>query len=384
MDKAVAAKAAAPGMDALAGALILAVGMGFGRFAFTGMYPLMVHQGLLSVSGGSLAASANYLGYLAGALLLSRAHHRHSARLCQVAMAGTVACLAALTLDLGLGWVLAVRLLAGVFSALAMVTASSWLFQVVGYHHGAPMLYSGVGLGILVSAELIAVADGAGLRSAAAWGLLALAAALLCAYSWLRVGRDPGALMPAQADFSDPLRRRERPLRPGLIIAIYGLAGFGYIVTATYLPLFVRNAVAGADPIQVWAAFGLGAMPSCFLWHALHHRLGSRCALVLALAVQAAGVMLPVLSPTAPAFIASAVLVGGTFVGIVTIAMPAARRIAATVRFNMMAAMTAAYGLGQIAGPLLSDALLRQGHSFNPPLLMAGGSLLAAALGCLL
>jgi MFS family permease len=381
---AAAARPVTPVKDALAGALILAVGMGFGRFAFTGMYPLMVQQGLLTVSGGSLAASANYLGYLAGALLLSRAHHRHSARLCQAAMIGTVACLAALTLDLGLYWLLAVRLLAGVFSALAMVTASTWLFQVVGYHHGAPTLYSGVGLGILVSAELIAAADGAGLRSAAGWGVLAAAAALLCVYGWLRVSRDPDALIPDQADFSDPLRHSEKPLRPWQIIPVYGLAGFGYIVTATYLPLFVRNAVAGADPIQVWAAFGLGAVPSCFLWHALHHRLGSRRALILSLAVQAAGVMLPVLSPTAPAFIASAVLVGGTFVGVVTIAMPAAKRAAAGVRFNMMAAMTAAYGLGQVAGPLVSDALLRHGHSFNPPLLVAGSGVLAAALGCLL
>src|ERR1700730_1839207 len=75
--------------NALAGALVLAVGMGFGRFSFTGMYPLMVRDGQLTVSGGSLAASANYLGYLIGALILSRAHHRHSTWLCQVAMIGT-------------------------------------------------------------------------------------------------------------------------------------------------------------------------------------------------------------------------------------------------------------------------------------------------------
>jgi hypothetical protein len=44
------------------------------------------------------------------------------------------------------------------------------------------------------------------------------------------------------------------------------------------------------------------------------------------------------------------VLVGGTFVGTVTIAVPAARHAAHLVRFNLVAAMTAAYGVGQIAG----------------------------------
>jgi hypothetical protein len=65
------------------------------------------------------------------------------------------------------------------------------------------------------------------------------------------------------------------------------------------------------------------------------------------------------------------------------IAIPAAMQIAASVGYNMMAVMTAAYGFGQIAGPLVSNALLSQMHSFNPPLLAAGGALLAAALGCL-
>ncbi|MBL6750846.1 MAG: YbfB/YjiJ family MFS transporter [Nevskia sp.] len=376
--------AVSPVADALAGALILAVGMGFGRFAFTGMYPLMVHEGQLTVAGGSLAASANYLGYLAGALMMSRVHHQHAARLCQAAMVGTVLSLAALSLDLGVPYILGVRLAAGIFSALAMVGASTWLFQVLGYHHGAPILFSGVGVGILLSAELIAGSGHAGLHSAATWSVLGAAAALLCALAWTRASRDPAAVVSDQASFVDPVRTNGRPLRPWPIIGVYGLAGFGYIVTATYLPLFVKTALGGADPIQVWAAFGLGAVPSCFLWHALHHRLGSRRALTLNLAVQAAGVVLPVLSPSPAAFMASAVLVGLTFVGTVTVAMPAAKRLAASVRYNMIAAMTASYGLGQVAGPLVANALLGQAHSFNPPLLVAGGALLLAAMGCLL
>ncbi len=53
----------------IAAALVLVVGMGFGRFAFTGLYPLMIVDQQISVEGGSYAASANYAGYLIGALL---------------------------------------------------------------------------------------------------------------------------------------------------------------------------------------------------------------------------------------------------------------------------------------------------------------------------
>ena len=370
-------------MNPLAGALVLAVGMGFGRFSFTGMYPLMVHDGQLTVSGGSLAASANYLGYLIGALILSRVHHRHSTWLCQVAMIGTVWCLVALSLNPSLVPLLTVRLLAGIFSALAMVSASTWLFELVDSHHGAPILYSGVGIGILVSAELIAGSHRAGLSSAAGWDILAAAAALLCAWAWPRVSWETDARIPDQAGFNDPIQRTGQWISPWVMILVYGLAGFGYIVTATYLPLFVKNALGDIDPVQVWAAFGLAAVPSCFLWHWLHHHLGSRAALILNLAVQAVGVLLPVLSPQGPAFLVSAVLVGGTFVGAVTIAIPAAKRIAAGVRFNMMAAMTAAYGVGQIAGPLVSSALLKNTNSSGPPLLAAGGGLVIATLGCM-
>jgi hypothetical protein len=112
------------------------------------------------------------------------------------------------------------------------------------------------------------------------------------------------------------------------------------------LVLAVGNALGDIDPMHVWAAFGLAAVPLCFLRHWLHHHLGGRTALVVNLAVQGVGVLLPAMSSKGPVFLVSAVLVGGTFVATVTIAMPAAKTIAADVRFNMMAAMTAAYGVG--------------------------------------
>ena len=55
---------------ALIGMAGLATAMGIGRFAFTPMLPLMQLHDLVSLRQGSYLASANYVGYLLGALLL--------------------------------------------------------------------------------------------------------------------------------------------------------------------------------------------------------------------------------------------------------------------------------------------------------------------------
>ena len=51
-----------------AGLIALATAMGIGRFAFTPLLPMMLHDQIISLSDASWLASANYIGYLVGAL----------------------------------------------------------------------------------------------------------------------------------------------------------------------------------------------------------------------------------------------------------------------------------------------------------------------------
>lgn len=378
--------ASAPHLGAtLAAMLVLAVAMGFGRFAFTGMYPIMVREQVLTVDGGSLAASGNYAGYLVGALLAARLPTHRAAWLSRVSLVGTVLAMVALALPAPASVVIAIRLVAGVLSAFSMVSAAVWLFSVVGNDHGAPLLFAGVGLGILASAELIAGGNLAGWSSAVLWLALSAAAAVMTLLAWPAFGRDYSGAAAATTGPASDAARQATPaglVGPWPLIVAYGLAGFGYIITATYLPLFIRDALGQVDPIHIWAAFGLGAAPSCFFWHAFHQRVGTRRALAINLVVQAVGVLLPVLLPSAAGYLGSAILVGGTFVGTVTIVMLAARHVAHRVRFNIVAVLTAAYGIGQIAGPLMSGVLMGRAHSFTGPLLSAAVALVVAAALC--
>ena len=359
----------------LEAALILAVGMGFGRFAFTAIYPYMVEEQILSVQSGSLAASANYIGYLIGALLAIRFRMKHAHHVAMTALIGTTFCLGMQALPLPDGGFIALRGLAGVFSAWAIVGASQWLLGQKGLLKAAPLLYAGVGLGIALSAELVVLGAAWQWSSRQLWLLLAVFAFFISLFVIPKL-RTANFLPPHThtANADEPPALRALPL-----IVLYGLAGFGYIITATYLPLLVKLVLPDLAVGHIWAVFGLGAIPSCFIWHAVQQRHHAQYALACNLGLQAVGVVLPVWLPNAAGYLLSALLVGATFMGTVTLVMPLAQRIARHTGGNLIAVLTAAYSIGQILGPLTANEFYRRSHSFNPSLITAALALLLAA-----
>ena len=363
---------------ALAGLAALAVAMGVGRFAFTPILPMMQEDRGLSLAAGSWLASVNYAGYLAGALSAGAAPRSRAA--VRIALLAIAVATFAMGLASGFAAWLALRFLAGVASAWALVHVSAWCLTrlaELGSVRLDGVLFAGVGVGSALAGVLCAALMRAGGSSAHAWfalGALSLAVAVAV---WPVLG-DSAARSPADARTARYPWNREA-LR---LVACYGAYGFGYIIPATFVPVMAKALVP--DPRVfgwAWPVFGATAAASTLLAAGLRGRMSDRQVWRWSALAMALGVAAPVLSRGVAGMVLAAVLVGGTFVVITMAAMQEARRLAGVRAAPLMAALTAAFALGQIAGPLTVPLLVAYG-GFDAALLCASAvlALSAAAL----
>jgi len=370
---------------ALACMAALSVAMGLGRFAFTPMLPIMLHEGRIDLQGGGLLASLNYLGYFLGAVTCAALRVRPATM-----VRGGLLATAALLLGMGLlhgftAWG-ALRTLAGVMSAWVFVFASGWGLRRLaetGASQLAGVIYCGPGIGIAATGLLGGVAGRWG--ADAAWigfGVLALG---LIAAIW-RIfddgavaatgGANPSAVAP-------PASSRDRA-DAGWLVGLYGLAGFGYIITATFLPLIARQALPGSSwPDLFWPLFGLAIVPGALIGSRAPPAWDNRLLLSVAYALQALGVVLTVAWPTVAGFALGSLLLGMPFTAITLFAVRDARRLRGNAAAGLIGYATASYGVGQILGPLFAAPLAHRTGSFAVPLLVAAlglgiGSLLFA------
>jgi Uncharacterised MFS-type transporter YbfB len=134
------------------------------------------------------------------------------------------------------------------------------------------------------------------------------------------------------------------------------------------------------EPI-FWLVLGLAAIPSVAVWVAVGRRLGVVRAFAVASIVEAAGVLASVAWPTFTGLFLAAALLGGTFMGLTALGLIAARNLVADDPRRPMAIVTAAFGLGQIVGPLVAGyGFDLTGSFFLPSLLAVAGLLVGAGL----
>ena len=352
---------------AFAGLCALVLGMGIGRFAYTPVLPYMQADFGLSIEAAGYIASANFAGYLAGALLaiVVPPARRRQAFLAAVAL--SVATTGAMAL-LASPWAMAAtRALSGVASAFILIHGSAIVLDRLA-RDGRPalfsLLYAGVGAGIALSALIVEIASRTGGGSAAQWlalGLVSLAFAPLAAQL-----RD------------DAPQRRLRALR--WLIVAYGCLGFGYVITVTFIVVMVRTRPDWQPwEMLVWLVVGLTGAPSNYLWLRAAQRFGPWRALIVAYLLEAAGVAAAVSAHSLSLVMLGAGLVGGTFMGITALGLTTARGLSPGASGPVIARMTAAFGLGQIVGPAFGGWLAERSGGFGLASLAAAAALVAAA-----
>jgi predicted MFS family arabinose efflux permease len=357
------AKTSRPSAAAAAfiGLLALASAMGIGRFSLTPILPLMQQDAGLSLTVGGWLATGNYIGYLVGALVCIALTPPPAA-----AMRWGLISVGLTTLLMGLSdwqslW-LALRFVSGVASAFVLVGTSAWAMPVLARHgleEWSGHVFSGVGIGIAF-AGLFGLAAGIELWSSrATWITLGIVAIVLALALWRPLAADSAVSAAAAA-----VAPRALP-RPAIIVAVcYAAFGFGYIIPATFLPALARDYID--DPAMfglVWPVFGAAAALSTFVSAWLGRGLAPRQLWMRAKWVLAAGVLAPALSINVETLLLSAVCVGGTFMIITMAGIKEVLRLGGAPAPLAVGVMTAAFGAGQIAGPLTVSLLGRSGHA---------------------
>lgn len=359
-------------------ALILTVGLA--RFAYTPLLPIMRGEaGLTDLAGGWLA-TFNYAGYITGALMAATISDLgRKFQLYRIGLVVAVVSTAAMgmTQDLNL-WV-ALRFVSGLSSTAGLLIASGLVLNWLIRHGHRPELglhFAGIGLGIVVSGLAVAAMVG-NLAWDGQWiglGLLGVAF-FLPAWFWLPA---PAAVS-AQAAANQPAAPAKRWM--WLFIAAYFCAGFGYVISATFIVAIVEKLplLAGKGG-WVWVIVGLAAAPSCFLWDRLSARMGQIPALLLAYGLQIVSILLPALSDGTAANVASAVLYGGTFVGIVSLTLSIIGRCFPANPAKAMARLTLSYGVAQIVAPAMAGYIATATGSYRGALFVAAWVMAAGML----
>ena len=379
---------------ALIGMYCMAVVMGFGRFLFTATLPDIMTQLPLSTTIAGWLASINYIGYFIGALIAMFVPQRLTWRmliLWTIVSVITTMLLVVPNMSLNLWYI--IRLLSGIASGIAMILSSSFVIQSLSDERRSVLSavhYAGIGVGISASAILTWWLLSLGYHFEVIWlvaGMIGLPVL------WLLYAIRPGdttAFEPGK-DQTSSMRQTYRNFKRSLyeaivghhkaialLLASYVLAGFGYITSATFLPVMaaqrlITEAYAG---LSIWLVVGIFAMISNPIWGALAKHIGEVKTLMGLTLLQALGMYLPIGIDGPIGLYGNAMILGLTFVGMVSMTLTIIKNINPTYSNLLIGLATLAYALGQFIGPLVTVALAGDNDNFNAGLLVAAIGLL--------
>ncbi len=352
----------------LAGILALVVGVGVARFAFTSLLPFMLSD-FLTLTYAGILASFNFAGYLAGAIFSVFIKDINTKvkyfRIGMVLSVGTTLVLAIST-DETL-WLIS-RVIAGFGSAMLLIVGTAIVMVKLNFEDKTKAMgihFSGIGIAILVSDLISQYVLQSGTWNDA-WLVLSIFAFIISFYSVYILSFDKEV---KQKAVKHKLSKSIFSTYVVLLILAYFTEGIGFVVQGTFLPDII-NSLEGLEGYGSlgWLLVGVAGIPSSIIWMRLAHNYGSINIIIVAMAIQLVGIIIPALSNNMYLNLLSGVLYGGTFIGLVALFMNLGGRLAAKNPVVLMGAMTAAYGIGQVTAPLYSVALIEYFGNYDTTL----------------
>ena len=337
----------------IAGICSLVLTMGIARFAYTPLLQVMQDANIVNDAVRRWLPALNYVGYLSGTiiaasisnLILKDKLYRMSliiAVISTIAMAWTE------------NWVIWAiwRYLAGLTSAGGLLLGSglimNWLMRN-GYNMNMGVHFGGVGLGIVVSAIAVEFMLPT-YNWAEQWELFAILGLILAipAWCWLPIP-DGHDVTKSGQQLSDQLPDAKW-LR--LLSLSYFCVGIAYVIYATFLVVIVNNReeLIGYGNLA-WFLVGLTMIPCCYIWEKVAYRTGDFLAFLMAYIMMTVSIAILIFDVPLWLIAVSALLYGGSMMGIVSMMLTLVGKLAPTRPAKLMGKVSIYYAIAQIIGP---------------------------------
>ena len=364
----------------IGGIFALVIAMGIGRFSYTVILPYMQEAFEFSRATAGYLATSNYLGYLVGAWVAGRLPIGNKRILfLQITLVISILTTAFMGFTNAIIIWYLLRFISGVVSAFIFVVITSLILDQLAsssHMHLSGLFYSGVGVGIALSAVIVSPIQ-AVFRWNGTWIVLALFSIVLFVLIVLFIK----PITPSKQLVESQIISQKTPPQSWMkwLIIAYSLEGLGYIVTGTFIVSIAQESTSfHGDAAFVWFVVGVAAIPSCIVWSKLAQRYGYVKILLISMLLQAIGIILPALATNSMTLYASAFIFGATFMGITTVCTTLARKLAPVNSHQMIGYLTAGYALGQMIGPSIAGTLASYTNSYQYALV---GASLVVMLG---
>ena len=366
-----------------AGLCCTLIGIGLSRFAYTPILPLMVkHQWLTSLQAGYLGA-INFLGYLLGAML---------ARFC-IQLLGDrksidyalIACTLSIflcALPLGEHWLYFWRLVAGFSGAVLTVAAPTLIFSNLPHSlkgRASGIIFSGVGIGIILSGLLIPYISQFGLSFT--WFVVGLIALLALLYAWFNLPqRERHEEMETQ-NFLASLSELKWPVILLSITYFFGAAGFtphSLFLVAWMTFHFHFSVIYGGF---CWALFGIGAVIGTIGFGFAADRLGFPQCLMSVYTVAMLLIVVILVTNNMIILASTSFLMGMLFLSTVSLSSAQLSKLVTHHAYpSLWGMLTSLFALSQTATAFVISHFMQTLHGFLLTFLLALVTLFIAAV----
>ena len=345
--------------------------IGIARFCYTPMIPEMAEETGLSEAVAGYLAAANYAGYLSGALLISFIRSLAlKAQLFKLGLITAVITSAAMGLTTSEPLWYLLRYLSGLSSSAGMLLGAGLLMHwLIKHNHRAILgvFFSGLGIGIVITALAAQLIDNL-FSWAIQWQVYALISLLLIipVFCWLPDFSSEQPL-PSRCQQSNTLPASFMPV----LQLAYFCAGAGYVISATFLIAIAESipALSGQGWL-IWLVAGLACAPASALWDRVARQTGQWQALLMAYLLNGISILILILSQDLLAVMISALIYGGSFIGIVSMMLAMVGRLFPDNPSKPMSRLTFSYGIAQMLAPAVVGFMAEYYGNFENGLIL--------------